>query len=46
MRKEDTEYGEKYHMKSQYDVVSYILLSMSDLLISVIRAAFYRTEGI
>lgn len=28
------ENGEKYHMKSQYDVVFYILLSMSDLLIS------------
>lgn len=28
------ENGEKYHMKSQSDVVSYILLSMSDLLIS------------
>lgn len=28
------------YMKSQYDVVSYILLSVSDLLISAIRTAF------
>lgn len=28
------ENGEKCHMKSQYDVISYVLLSIPDLLIS------------
>lgn len=35
------ENGEKYHMKSQYDVVSDILLSMSDLLISGIDHSIF-----
>lgn len=35
------ENGEKYHTKSQYDVVSYVLLSMADLLVSDIDHSIF-----